>query len=345
MSLYRRSKGGNWWIDVTLPNGKRVRQSANTDDKQKAKQLEHSLISEGWNIVKLGEKPKRTWLNAVERWLKEKGHKKSIEDDKSRLRWLKPYLIDKHLHEIDRSLVDYITECKLEEDVSNTTVNRVLEILRAILNMAKNEWEWIDTVPKIRMLPKVEGRVRYLTHEESELLLNTLPEHLKAMAMFSLATGLRQGNVKRLKWTDVDLEKRVARVSASDSKTGKAIGVPLNKDAVVVLREQFGKHTEFVFTYNGNPITQVNTQAWRKALKRASIEDFRWHDLRHTWASWHVQNGTPLQALKELGGWTSMDMVMRYAHLSPDHLSQYADRLSELRIVNGTSASQRLESI
>jgi integrase len=79
------------------------------------------------------------------------------------------------------------------------------------------------------------------------------------------------------------------------------------------------------------PITQVGTKAWYAALDRAGIADFRWHDLRHTWASWHVQNGTPLLALQELGGWQSSEMVRRYAHLAADQLSPYAVRLTALR--------------
>jgi integrase len=65
-----------------------------------------------------------------------------------------------------------------------------------------------------------------------------------------------------------------------------------------------------------------DTKAWKAALSRAGITEFRWHDLRHTWASWHVQTGTPLNALQELGGWESVDLVRRYAHLAPDHLTR-----------------------
>lgn len=68
---------------------------------------------------------------------------------------------------------------------------------------------------------------------------------------------------------------------------------------------------------------QTTAATWKKALERAGIRDFRWHDLHHTWASWHVQRGTPLQVLKELGGWETMEMVQRYAHLSADHLAQW----------------------
>lgn len=77
------------------------------------------------------------------------------------------------------------------------------------------------------------------------------------------------------------------------------------------------------------PIKQVATKAWKKALKRAGIENFRWHDLRHTWASWHVQQGTPLHVLQELGGWESAEMARRYAHLHSDHLAEYADAFSQ----------------
>ena len=78
---------------------------------------------------------------------------------------------------------------------------------------------------------------------------------------------------------------------------------------------------------------QWDAAAWYKALKRAGIDDFRWHDLRHTWASWHVQNGTPLYVLQELGGWENSEMVRRYAHFSAAHLAAYAEGLSSLMII------------
>jgi len=80
-------------------------------------------------------------------------------------------------------------------------------------------------------------------------------------------------------------------------------------------------------TYQDKPLARTTTKAWKKALNRAGIEDFRWHDLRHTWASWHVQNGTSLQELQELGGWASYEMVLRYAHLAADHLKEAASRI------------------
>ena len=94
--------------------------------------------------------------------------------------------------------------------------------------------------------------------------------------------------------------------------------------------------TEIVFTLKGKPIEQVSTAAWYKALGRAGIENFRWQDLRHTWASWHIQGGTPLNILQELGGWASYSMVQRYANLAAEHLAPWAERLSN----RGTNPSQ-----
>ncbi len=93
-----------------------------------------------------------------------------------------------------------------------------------------------------------------------------------------------------------------------------------------------------VFTYKGKPVTQVNTKAWYKALERAGIEDFRWHDLRHTWASWLTQQGVPLNVIQEMGAWESSEMVRRYAHLAPEQFARHAQVLDDL--LNGTILTQ-----
>jgi integrase len=194
------------------------------------------------------------------------------------------------------------------------------------------------------MLKEPTRRIRFLTRDEAQRLLAALPEHLADMAAFSLATGLRRANVTGLQWTQVDLVRRIAWVHPDQAKARKAIAVPLNAEAVVLIRRNLGKSPTHVFSYMGRPIIQVSTKAWYTALEKAGIQDFRWHDLRHTWASWHVQQGTPLFALQELGGWESSEMVRRYAHLAAEHLAPYADRLCALRVAavpdDGTIPSQ-----
>ena len=82
-----------------------------------------------------------------------------------------------------------------------------------------------------------------------------------------------------------------------------------------------------MFTYRKKPINGIEHRTWKKCLERAAIKNFKWHDLRHTWASWHVQAGTPLQVLMELGGWSTIDMVLKYAHLSSQHLHNAAGKI------------------
>lgn len=178
--------------------------------------------------------------------------------------------------------------------------------------------------------------MRWLRPEEVDRLLEALPAHLEAMARFTLATGLRERNVTQLSWSQVDLERRIAWIHPDQAKARRAIAVPLNSDALSVLREQVGKHPERVFTYRGRPLDQANTRAWRQTLREVGIGDFRWHDLRHTWASYHVQQGTPLNVLQKLGGWESAEMVRRYAHLSVEHLAKYAERINRHRAKSGT---------
>jgi len=326
-----RKRGSVWWIDFVAPNGERVRRTTETDNKAQALELHDKLKAEVWRIDKLGERPRRIWNDAVIRWLKEQSHKASIESDKIHLRWLDKHLSGRDLETINRTLIDRITETKLAEDVTNATVNRVLEVLRAILRRCVEEWEWIDKAPKIRMLKEPTRRIRFLTREEAQRLLSELPAHLANMAAFALATGLRRANVTGLRWQQIDLDRSLAWIHPDQAKARKAIAVPLNAEALAIVRSLQGKHDTHVFTYKGNTITQVSTKTWYMALERAGIKDFRWHDLRHTWASWHVQSGTPLFALQELGGWESSEMVRRYAHLAADHLAPYAEGLKPLR--------------
>lgn len=332
MSLYKRKDSSLWWIKLSV-NGRTIQKSTGTDDRKAAQEYHDRLKAELWEQSRLGVKASYTWQQAVVRYLDETQHKASRAHDLKHLRWLDPHLSGILLDEINRDRLDSLIKAKLVSGVCNTTVNRMLGVIRAILRKAVMEWEWLDKVPKIRLLVQQSRRIRWITREESERLIKELPEHLKAMARFSLETGLRQANVTGLQWSQIDLTRRSAWIHPDQAKARRAISVPLSKAAVVILREQVGKHGSYVFTYNGKSITQVNTKAWRQALKRAGITDFRWHDLRHTWASWHVQAGTPLHVLQELGGWESVEMVRRYAHLSSEHLAGYVDRLSALRVV------------
>ncbi len=182
------------------------------------------------------------------------------------------------------------------------------------------------TVPSIPKMEEGEGRFLYLTQEQAADLIMELPPHLAAMTRFALATGLRRANVTGMEWRNIDINRRVAWVWAEDAKGKRNIPVPLNDDAIALLNEQRGQDKEFVFVYEGNPILNTTTAAWKKAILRAGIDpSFTFHGLRHTWASWHVMAGTPLDVLQKLGGWKSLDMVMKYSHLAPDYIASFAE--------------------
>ena len=337
MSLFKR--GDTWWIRITRPDGRRIRQSTGTADRKKAAEYRDRLKADFWRQKRLGDKPERGWNEAAVLWLNETTHKATHQQDRAILRWLDPYLGGKLLREITRELIAEIGEAKTRA-ASPATTNRHLALVRAILRKARDEWEWVERIPRIRLFPVQNRRIRWLTREQAERLLSLLPPHQAAMARFALATGLRQRNVSHLEWAQVDLPERMAWIHPEQAKARKAIGVPLNEEALSVLKGCLGQHDRYVFTYKGKPMTQVSTKAWRTAVAEAGLQDFRWHDLRHTWASWHAQAGTPLNVLQELGGWASAEMVRRYAHLGVNHLREHAERIASGQIGTKTARTR-----
>jgi integrase len=128
----------------------------------------------------------------------------------------------------------------------------MLSLLRAILNRAQQDWEWLDSTPCIRLLPIQANRIRWLTGDEARRLLSELPDHLHAMVRFTLATGLRESNVTGLQWSQIDMQRRCAWIHPDLAKSARAIGVPLNDEAMSVIEQQMGKHATHVFTYEEN---------------------------------------------------------------------------------------------
>ncbi|MBY0484415.1 MAG: site-specific integrase [Nitrosomonas sp.] len=335
MSLFKRNK--TWWISFTTPSGERVRCSAATEDKTQAQEFHDKLKAESWRVVKLGDKPKRTWDEAAYKWLMETEHKASHKQDIKQVAWIQQFFRGRLLSELTREVIAEVGEVKCKE-TSPSTANRYLATIRAILRRAALEWEWIEKAPFIRLYREPKRRIRWIEPEQVKVLLNELPEHLADLVTFSLCTGLRKRNVTDLEWSQVDLQRNVAWIHADQAKGRKSIHVSLNATAMEILQKQIGKHPVRIFTYRGKPINQVNTKAWRRALKRAGIENFRWHDLRHTWASWLTQKGVPLNVIQEMGAWESTEMVKRYAHLAPEQFRKHAMVVDEL--LNNTILTQ-----
>ncbi|ATS54078.2 tyrosine-type recombinase/integrase [Xanthomonas citri] len=295
------------------------------------------------------------------RWLADKQSKRSLAKDKHNLIWLDPHLRDKTLEEIDSDLLAKLMAARMAEPrvkhanrkderlTSRSTAEKMLALVRSILRAA-HSWGWIDRVPVIRLEEngKPKEDYRWLTQREAERLHDELADHLRPLYLFSLATGWREQNVLRLEWSRIDLQRQVAWIAGTQAKAKRAIGSPLNQQAMDVLRDQKGKHPRWVFpNEDGEPYERGNNSGFKAAQRRARVAPLRWHDLRHTWASWHVMAGTSLRSLMELGGWRSYQSVLRYAHLSPEHLAVDAARLPTIatgakmaQISNGAGDSE-----
>jgi integrase len=323
MPLYRQPKSRNWFVRFSI-GGVKVRRSAQTTDRNAAQEFEAKLRADLWRQAKLGEKPRYAWKEAVERWhLEATGRDK--ERDRERLKWFAQYLDSTPLAEITPQVIAKLRAVRTAES-SPGTANRYLALLRMILRKAYREWDWLDKAPAVPMAQQETQEPRFLTRAQFRALLRKMPPHLKALAEFSIETGLRMRNVTGLMWSQVDLRRRHLVIRAARAKAGETIAIPLSTRAMAILRVQGRKrHATHVFTFRKKPVDDCNGAAFKKATKAAGLSWLRWHDLRHTWASWHVQAGTPLHVLQELGGWKSLAMVQRYGHLTTDHLRAFVE--------------------
>jgi integrase len=331
--LHRRRDSRFWWIDVALPNGKRLRGSTGTENREEAEGYLAKLRHEAYQAGYLGIKPKRSWQEAVVRYLSLKAHLRDVEKQRRLCRKLDAYLGRFRLNDINGDVVWSIVEGERKKGNKPATINRCLALVRSILRMAHFDWQWIDSIPKVRLLSGEVERDRWLTKEEADRLLSFCPPHLAALVRYALATGCRAREIAGLEWERVDLERRTAWLD--QTKNGTPRGVPLNRDAVAVLEGERGKNDQFCFTFRGKPIRyELTNTAWQRAVRLADLGDLRFHDLRHTWASWHRQAGTSTDELKELGGWKSRSMVDRYAKFATDHLAAAATRIESDRAAN-----------
>lgn len=318
MPLYRHPKSPYWWVRFSV-GGIKTRRSSGTTERAAAEEFETKLRSDLWRQVKLGERPRYTFDEALRRWYAE-AQGRGRDRDRERLSWFSAYLADTPLVEINREIIDRLRSLRAAES-SPSTANRYMALLRMVLRKAHRDWDWIDRAPAVPMYRIERAEPRFLTPTQFDRLVKHLPRHLKDLAIFSVETGLRMRNVTHLEWHQVDLKRGLLIVPARQAKAGATLAVPLSLRAVAALRRQkriAGQPR--VFLWGKRTIEDANHEAFRAARVKAGVPWCRWHDLRHTWASWHVQRGTPLHTIQALGGWASLAMVQRYGHLNRDAL-------------------------
>lgn len=243
------------------------------------------------------------------------------------LRWFRPYLGGKDLVHVNRELLDQV-RAKRAKGVTPATVNRYMALVRAILRRACFDWEWMHRVPKVGMMRDQAGRVRALTRDlvraAARRASGASTRHGAILSCHRVAPGERHAAP-----VEADQPEAAAPNGGPAQERESARG-PAERAGDGGARQAAGRSPDARLHVRGNPITQVNTKAWRNALKRAGVEDFRWHDLRHTFATWHREAGTPTHELQRLGGWKTQSMVERYARVAPEGLQMAASRLDSL---------------
>lgn len=332
MSLYKPKGIDVWYVNISHPSLPRVRRSTGTNDRKEAQRIHDQIKAELWSAPVLKG---NTWGAAVILWCERKPRSDS---ELYSLRKFGQHFPDRPIEQVTRDELERaLAFCK-----TAGTYNRYRAMVMAVLNCAVDE-EWIDKAPKLPAKTNKTKPRAWLTPQQWDKLYLELPEHLRGPADFALQTGLRQANVLGLTWDRVDLKRRVIWVEAEDTKAKKPIAVPLSDHAHEILQTLHNKEDRdpaWVFTHNGKPFKKVKT-AFQAACIRAGVgsvldvggeyryQGFTWHGLRHTWATWHIQNETPLDVVQKLGGWADLRMVMNYAHHSPGYLAQYANNIKK----------------
>ncbi len=227
-----------------------------------------------------------------------------------------------------------IDKLRTEWRKTNTaaTVNKKVAALKAALNWGIKKGLLSVAPLRIQRLPETDStpKLRYLSQEEEGRLMEELrhgPDYLRVMVIVSLKTGIRRGALFRLEWRDIDFIHKTLHIRGEICKTGKGRIIPLSKSTLHVLRAWGpGEGLVFVSPKTGGRFDNVGT-AWERVLREAGVAGFRWHDLRHTFASRLVMAGVDLNVVRELMGHSDLKMTLRYAHLAPEAKSRAVELL------------------
>ena len=319
-----------------------------TDAKHWASNIE-SAMREGRHFNK-PESKVRTVSESIERYQKEVlPNLKDQSNRSNHLAWWANEIGFKVLADIRASTISECRE-KLRRTPSDfgrhkgkvrsdTTVNRYLASLSALLSIAVREWDWLESNPckNVKRGKEPRGRVRFLSHQERIDLLKTcenskLPE-LKIIVLLAMTTGARRGEIMNLRWRHMDLKSN--KMTLVDTKNGDTRSVPLVNPALKEIQywAKVRSIDEDSYVFPGNTSDTKDKpvdfdKAWRLALNFAGVTDFRFHDLRHTTASYLAMNGAGIREIGDILGHKSLAMVQRYSHLCDDHKRATLERMT-----------------
>jgi integrase len=331
--LYRRPDSATWWTTYKDASGKRVRRSTQTTNREEAVALRAKWQTESYRQKHWDEQRKHTFDELMVSYLTGTSDKRRSEDTvQMHVKRLRTFFGGVEMETLDAVAVgDYIKQRRLQ-GVSNTTINRELEVLSAAIRYAVTTLRWsLPNPAATAMMREPESRVRWLTEEEAEALLTAAERetgrapHLAPLITLALHTGMRRGEMLGLEWSRVDLKRDLIYLEGMHTKAGKRRSVALNRSAreAILTQARFrAVHcpaARWVFcTKKGEPIGSVQT-SFESACRRANIANFRFHDLRHTCAAWLIQAGVSITQVRDVLGHSTVAMTEKYAHLAPEN--------------------------
>ena len=353
MRLYKRN--GVYHVTYQQTGGKQVRRSLKTQSKQIAKNKCAKLELDLHETRLFGKEPTRSFKELIANYLEAKQKLKGITRLQYACKPLLEYFSNADVTQLKETHVEQYSAWR-SQSVSDGTIKREVGTLSSAFNHAikKHHWRIENPCTKAATPKEPKGRVRYLSYEEAKTLLQAadspfdrygkrLTSQYKSPVIrdfieLALNTGCRKQELLSLKWSHIDFTTRL--IYLESTKSGEWQTVPINEDARRVLvesmrlRDEVCPDTPWVFfhlkpalnTNVGDRVKDVK-KAFSTACRRAGIKDFHIHDLRHTFASWLVMNGTPLFEVSKLLRHASIQMTERYAHLAPDHLHDAVDNL------------------
>jgi len=311
-----------------------------TDARKWAQDVESDMRN-GRHFKKV-EARRHTVADLVERFISELPSRglKSARDYERQLGWWESQLGHLSLAELTPAVIVEQRD-RLAGEVTvrkalrtPARVNRYLAVLSSALSRAVKEWQWLEDNPALRVskLREPSGRMRYLSDDERERLLAACQAShnpdLYTVVVLALSTGARRMEVWGLCWPDVDLKRGM--MTLNQTKNRERRSVPVQGLALELLRSRVRRlDTPLLFPSKTDPHRPFDFRApFERARRAACIEDFRWHDLRHSCASYLAMSGVPMRTIAEILGHKSLSMTMRYSHLSPEHLTEAVGQMN-----------------
>jgi integrase len=327
-------RNGIWHINKVI-KGKRLYESTGTSNLEEAERYLAHRVTELRGQMFYGERKSYTFIEAATKYLKEV-EKKSLSRDAVTLKAAIPFIGEMPLEQIHMGTLDKFIKDRKKSGLKNATINRDLAIIRRVLTLAARLWRdeynnsWLSEVPLIQPLKSDLRKPFPIDAEDESRLLRELPEHLQVMVRFALNTGLREKELTRLKWSEENRKLGVFVLAGERTKNGEDRIVPLNRTARAIIEAQRGRHDEFVFTFNGEPVMRINGYAWRKARKRANLEQCRVHDLRHTFGRRLRAAGVSFENRQDLLGHKSNRITDHYCKAEIMELQNAVEALCKL---------------